>query len=107
PYFDELKPELAPAISQALRDITAIAPQVSDVSLPYVDPNMFAVLQRAEAYAYHRLDFERVPELYGPLLRNRLSMGKALTAAEYAAARHQLDVLRRAIWTTFEEVDLI
>jgi aspartyl-tRNA(Asn)/glutamyl-tRNA(Gln) amidotransferase subunit A len=34
-------------------------------------------------------------------------MGKALTAAEYAAARHQLDELRRAIQTTFEEVDLV
>jgi aspartyl-tRNA(Asn)/glutamyl-tRNA(Gln) amidotransferase subunit A len=107
PFFDDLSPELAPAIYQALRDIAAIAPQVRDVSLPYVDPDMFAVLQRAEAYAYHRTDFERSPELYGPLLRNRLSMGKALTAAEYAAARHQLDELRRAIQTTFEEVDLV
>jgi aspartyl-tRNA(Asn)/glutamyl-tRNA(Gln) amidotransferase subunit A len=34
-------------------------------------------------------------------------MGKALTAAEYAAARHQLDELRRAIRMTFEEVDLV
>ena len=107
PYFDDLKPELAPAIYQALRDITAIAPQIRDVSLPYVDPDMFALLQRAEAYAYHRPDFERAPELYGPLLRNRLNMGKALTAAEYAAARHQVDDLRRAIQTTFDEVDLI
>jgi aspartyl-tRNA(Asn)/glutamyl-tRNA(Gln) amidotransferase subunit A len=107
PYFDELKPEIAPAIYQALQDITAIAPQVRDVSLPYVDPDMFAVLQRAEAYAYHKTDFERAPELYGPLLRNRLSMGKALTAAEYATARHQLDELRRVIQTTFEDVDLV
>ena len=107
PFFDDLKPEVAPAIHQAVRDLTAIAPQVRDVSLPYVDPEMFAVLQRAEAYAYHRADFERAPELYGPLLRNRLSIGKALTAAEYASARHQLDELRRAIRTTFEEVDLV
>jgi len=107
PYFDELKPEIAPSINQALQDITAIAPMVRDVSLPYVDPDMFAVLQRAEAYAYHKSDFERAPELYGPLLRNRLNMGKALPAAEYAAARHQLDQLRRAIQTTFEAVDLI
>jgi aspartyl-tRNA(Asn)/glutamyl-tRNA(Gln) amidotransferase subunit A len=107
PYFDDLKPEIAPAIDQALKDITDVAPRVRDVSLPYVDPDMFAVLQRAEAYAYHRSDFERAPELYGPLLRNRLSIGKALTAAEYAAARHQLDELRRAIRTTFEEVDLV
>lgn len=107
PYFDELKPEIAPAINRALQDLTTIAPMVRNVSLPYVDPDMFAVLQRAEAYAYHKSDFERAPELYGPLLRNRLSMGKALTAAEYAAARHQLDELRRAIQTTFEEVDLV
>ena len=107
PYFDDLKPELAPAIYRALEDITAIAPQVRDVALPYVDPDMFAILQRAEAYAYHRSDFERAPELYGPLLRNRLSMGKALTAAEYATARHQIDQLRRAIQATFEDVDLV
>jgi aspartyl-tRNA(Asn)/glutamyl-tRNA(Gln) amidotransferase subunit A len=107
PFFDDLKPEIAPAIYQALEDITDIAPRVRDVSLPFVDPDMFAVVQRAEAYAYHRSDFERAPELYGPLLRNRLSIGKALTAAEYAAARHQLDELRRAIRTTFEEVDLV
>lgn len=107
PFFDELKPEFAPAIHTALRDITAIAPQVRDISLPFVDPDMFAVLQRAEAYAYHRSDFERAPQLYGPLLRNRLNMGKALTAAEYVAACHQLDELRRAIRTTFEEVDLV
>ena len=68
---------------------------------------MFAVLQRAEAYAYHRSDFERTPDLYGPRLRNHLNIAKALTAAEYAAARHQLDELRRAIQMTFEEVDLV
>ena len=107
PYFEDLKPELTPAINRALREIAAIAPQVREVILPHVDPEMFAVLQRAEAFAYHRPDFERTPELYGPLLRNRLSMGKALTAAEYAEARHQLDVLRRAIRATFEDVDLI
>lgn len=107
PFFEDLNPEIAPAIYHALKDITDIAPRVRDVSLPYVDPDMLAVLQRAEAYAYHRSDFERAPELYGPLLRNRLSMGKALTAAEYAVARHQLDELRRAIGTTFEEVDLV
>jgi aspartyl-tRNA(Asn)/glutamyl-tRNA(Gln) amidotransferase subunit A len=107
PFFDELKPEIAPAIQQALRDITAIAPNVRDVSLPYVDPDMFALLQRAEAYAYHRPDFERAPELYGPLLRNRLNMAKSITAAEYAGARHQVDELRRAIQTTFGQVDLI
>src|SRR5829696_2313043 len=82
PFFDDLKPEVGPAIYHALKDITDIAPRVRDVSLPYVDPDMFAVLQRAEAYAYHRSDFERAPELYGPLLRNRLSIGKSLTAAE-------------------------
>lgn len=107
PYFDDLKPELASAIYRALEDITAITPQVRDVALPYVDPDMFAILQRAEAYAYHRSDFERAPELYGPLLRNRLSMGKALTAGEYATARHQIDQLRRAIQATFEDVDLV
>lgn len=107
PYFDELKPELAPAIDRALLDLKAIAPQVRDVALPYVDPDMFAILQRAEAYAYHRSNFDRTPELYGPLLRNRLSMGKTLTAAEYATARHQLDELRRAIQTTFDDVDLV
>ena len=107
PYFDDLKPELVPAINQALREITTIAPQVREVTLPYVDPDMFALLQRAEAYAYHRPDFERVPDLYGPRLRNQLNMGKALTAAQYAAARHEVDQLRRAIQTTFDEVDLI
>ena len=107
PFFDDLKPEVAPAILQAVRDLAAIAPQVRDVSLPYVDPDMFVVLQRAEAYAYHRADFERAPELYGPLLRTRLNQGKALTAAEYAAARHQIDELRRAIQTTFDDVDLV
>ena len=34
-------------------------------------------------------------------------MGKALTAADYAAVRHQLDELRRAIQMTFEKVDLV
>lgn len=107
PFFDDLKPEIAPAIYQALGDMTDITSQVHDVGLPYVDPDMFAVLQRAEAYAYHRSDFERTPELYGPRLRYHLNIAKALTAAEYAAARHQLDELRRAIQTTFEEVDLV
>ena len=34
-------------------------------------------------------------------------MGKALTAAEYAAARHLLVEFRRAIQMTFEDVDLV
>src|SRR4029450_4247751 len=37
PYFDDLKADLASSVQQALREITAIAAQVRDVSLPYVD----------------------------------------------------------------------
>jgi len=107
PFLEEMRPEYVPPIEAALETMHLMTAGVRDVQLPFVDPEVFVVVQRAEAYAYHRGNFDRTPELYQPYLRRSLNIAKTLGAADYAAARRDLDRWRRAIEATFEQVDVL
>jgi aspartyl-tRNA(Asn)/glutamyl-tRNA(Gln) amidotransferase subunit A len=107
PFFDDLNTDVAKVTEEAIRVIAGIVADVRDVQLPKVDPLAFVTIQGVEAYAYHREFFERSPELYHPYSRRLLNYVKPYGAVEYAAARRELDMVRRSIRSTFALVDII
>jgi aspartyl-tRNA(Asn)/glutamyl-tRNA(Gln) amidotransferase subunit A len=71
-------------------------------------PNDAAILiQKVEAYAYHREYITKTPELYQPETLKRIRAGAEISAAEYIYARRQLDQFRRSIPKVFDAVDLV
>ena len=64
-FYDDLHPEIAAAISQALTVLATFSAEVRDIEPPVPTDR---TVQSAESYAYHA-EFVRSPELYQPKWR--------------------------------------
>jgi aspartyl-tRNA(Asn)/glutamyl-tRNA(Gln) amidotransferase subunit A len=103
-FFDDLDPEVASAIEQALRDISSLGAAIREVRL---DVPIDRTLQAAEAYAYHAENVAKSPELYQAETLRRIRSGEAVTAAEYIQRRRDLEEARRNIGRVFADVDVL
>jgi len=103
PYFDDLDPDVAGAIDEALKQIGNMATDVFDIELPPTP----AALQAPEVYALHAKPFAASPELYGRWIQARLKQAAKIDTVAYVEARQQLDQLRRWIQDAFAEVDFL
>jgi Asp-tRNA(Asn)/Glu-tRNA(Gln) amidotransferase A subunit family amidase len=103
-FFDDLDPEVASAIEQALRDISSLGAAIREVRL---DVPVDRTLQAAEAYAYHAENVAKSPELYQAETLRRIRNGEAVTAAEYIQRRRDLEEARRNIALAFADVDVL
>jgi aspartyl-tRNA(Asn)/glutamyl-tRNA(Gln) amidotransferase subunit A len=103
-FFDDLDPEVASAIENALRKISSLGAELRDVKLEVPTDR---TLQAAEAYAYHAENVAKSPELYQPETLRRVRSGEAVTAAEYIQRRREMDEARRNISQVFADVDVL
>jgi len=103
-FFDNLDPEVASAMEQALQTIRALTAEMKEVAL---DVPTDRSLQAAESLAYHAGNIARNPELYQEETLRRLRKGEEVTAAEYMERRRELDTARRRISEIFASVDLL
>jgi aspartyl-tRNA(Asn)/glutamyl-tRNA(Gln) amidotransferase subunit A len=103
-FFDDLDPEVASAIEHALREISSLGAETTDVKL---NVPVDRTLQATEAYAYHAENVAKSPELYQPETLRRIHSGEAVTAAEYIQRRCELEEARRNIGQVFADVDVL
>lgn len=103
-FFEDLDPEVASALDQALAVITTLVKEVREVGLEV--PNDRTV-QAAESYAYHAENVGKTPELYQPETLRRIRSGERISAVDYIQRRHELDEGRRNIRVVFADVDLL
>jgi aspartyl-tRNA(Asn)/glutamyl-tRNA(Gln) amidotransferase subunit A len=103
-FYDELDPEVAAAMEQALALIKTLVADVKEVKL---DVPTDRTLQLAEAYAYHKRNATETPELYQPETLRRILAGANISAADYIQRRRELEQARRNIGETFANVDLL
>ena len=102
-FFDELDPEVASAVEEAIAQLTALASGVRELDLP-VDEDR--TLQAAEAFAYHRSRVASSPEFYDPETLRRIRTGERVSDSEYHSALGKLQQSRLDISKTFDEVDV-
>jgi aspartyl-tRNA(Asn)/glutamyl-tRNA(Gln) amidotransferase subunit A len=111
PFFDGLDPEIGKAVDTAIGFLRKVTATVSDIMLPPADYSPgapFSNMRAVEAYAYHSQWITKTPEKYQQVTRERiLQLSAGVTAAGYAEARRQLDLVRREIRKTFSTVDLL
>ena len=104
PFFDDLDPEIAIAIDEALRQISNnLALDVLEIDLPATP----TAVQAPEVYALHAKSFTTTPDLYLPWIRERLKQAAAVDLVTYIEARQHLDRLRREIDDVFSRVDFL
>lgn len=106
PFFDELDPEIATAVTAAVDVMRTWAESVRDIELPPL-PAMHFVMG-TEAYAYHERWIAESPQKYQPDTRNRIiGLAEHISKEDYANARRACDVLRRDISKLFADVDVL
>ena len=105
-FFEGLHPEIQAAIDSALTLLQRLTSNHREIEIPAVNDTALLV-QRAEAYTYHREYITKTPELYQPDTLKRLRTGAETSAADYIYYRRQLDQFRRSAADLFKTVDLI
>jgi len=103
-FFDDLDPEVASAVDQAILVLSTLAREVRDVSLSVPTDRS---LQAAESYAYHAQFLADSSHLYQPETLRRIRSGENVTAREVEKGRRELEQARRDIQKIFEEVDVL
>lgn len=103
-FYEDLDPEVASAVEQALHTLVAISGAVREIKL---DVPTDRTLQSAESYAYHAPFVSRSPELYQPETLNRILKGADISGEEVEQRRSELREIRREIDKVFESIDVL
>jgi Asp-tRNA(Asn)/Glu-tRNA(Gln) amidotransferase A subunit family amidase len=103
-FFDDLEPEVAAAVNNALQVLETLTAGLSDASMP-IDTDRS--VQSAEDYAYHAQFLAEHAGLYQPETLRRLKRGESITARGYILKRNELEHLRRAAADLFSDYDLL
>jgi aspartyl-tRNA(Asn)/glutamyl-tRNA(Gln) amidotransferase subunit A len=105
PFFENLNPEVAKAVEAAIDVLRRLTADVRDVDVPAA--GNVAAVWNPEIYAYHLPWITRTPELYQAATRNLIQGAGKASAAAYAQARRDVDVVRRDIKRVFATVDVL
>lgn len=103
-FYDDLDPEVASAVEDALNVLSDLFGKGREVELQVPTERS---LQAAESYAYHAQFVSKTPGLYQPETLRRIQSGENFTPAEMLQLRRQLGEERRKIAAIFESVDLL
>lgn len=103
-FFEDLDPEVATAVDQALAVIKTLTAEMREISLT-IDTDR--TLQMAESYAVHAEFVARSPELYQPETLRRIRSGENISPSQMLDGQRKLEQSRREIQRVFEEVDVL
>jgi aspartyl-tRNA(Asn)/glutamyl-tRNA(Gln) amidotransferase subunit A len=108
-YFGEGDPEVIEAVQQAARLLASLGAQLSPVSLPdgLAAARANALIVTSEAAAFHRQRLETNPAGFGADILQRLQLGAANSAPDYALARRKGVEHCREYARLFEQYDLL
>ena len=103
-FFEDIDPEVASAVEEALAVLRTLVGDLREIELEVPTDR---TLQSAEAYAYHAEFVSRSPELYLPETLRRIRKGEDISAGEVEERRRELQQIRSEIDNAFETVDAL
>jgi aspartyl-tRNA(Asn)/glutamyl-tRNA(Gln) amidotransferase subunit A len=103
-FFDDLDPETAAVVEEAVVVIKTLVSEVREIELKVPTDR---TLQAAESYAYHQEHVAKTPELFQAETLRRIRSGENVSTAEYIQQLRELAEVRRNIVDVFANVDLI
>jgi Asp-tRNA(Asn)/Glu-tRNA(Gln) amidotransferase A subunit family amidase len=102
-FYEDLDPEIASAVEQAIGVLRTLGCDLSEIE---IDVPTDRTLQTAESYAYHAEFTSRSPKLYQPETLRRIRRGEDISAAEVEQKRRELKHIRSEVHKIFEGVDV-
>ena len=107
-FFEELDPEMEPAVETALQVFRGLGADVREVEIPSIEATPAGLLILfAEAFAYHQDDLRAHPERYGRSASVPILAGGLFTAGEYLQAQRLRSRLQEELNAVLREVDLL
>jgi Asp-tRNA(Asn)/Glu-tRNA(Gln) amidotransferase A subunit family amidase len=103
-FFDDLDPEIAAAIHEAIKIFAGLHAEIRDIKIEVPTDRTLA---SAEAYAYHKSFVEKSAELYQPETLRRIQSGANISAPDALRASRELQASRHAIQEVFNDVDVL
>jgi len=103
-FYEDLDPEVASAVEQALGVLKSLVAEIREINLAVPTDR---TLQAAESYAYHAEYVARSPELYQPETLRRIHSGESISERAVDAHRRELKQIRGEIRQIFEDVDIL
>ena len=103
-FYEDLDPEIASAVEQAIGVLRIVGCNLSEIE---IDVPTDRTLQTAESYAYHAKFASRSPELYQPETLRRIRKGEDISAQDVEQRRRELKQIRGEIHKVFEGVDVL
>ena len=103
-FFDGLEPEVAACLEEALAVLRKLVAQVREVPL---EAARHRTMFDAEIYEYHEKMATETPELYDPRTLFRVRKCAGISASDYIRAQRELQQIRRAAESVFEQVDVV
>jgi aspartyl-tRNA(Asn)/glutamyl-tRNA(Gln) amidotransferase subunit A len=105
-FYDNLDPEVAKVINDAIEVLRKLTASIQDnVELPSTAGT--AIVWQGEEYTWHEKYFRESPEKYQPSTRAGLERNSHVTIVDYINGRNKVDQLRQEIRKTFTNVDLL
>jgi aspartyl-tRNA(Asn)/glutamyl-tRNA(Gln) amidotransferase subunit A len=105
-FFEQLHPDVADAVEEAIRVLKGKVKEVRDVTLPRMhsaDNGDYDV----ELYHYQKPYFDQSPELYHPWSQRHLNQMKKVETVPYIETLKRVRECRRDIRKVFGEVDVL
>jgi aspartyl-tRNA(Asn)/glutamyl-tRNA(Gln) amidotransferase subunit A len=103
-FYEDLDPEIAGALENAIASLTKDAKSAREVEFPVEQDR---TLFNAESRAYHRDKIASSANLYDPETLRRLKSGDGVSDSEYQSALFHLQETRRKIGEMFSNVDVL
>jgi aspartyl-tRNA(Asn)/glutamyl-tRNA(Gln) amidotransferase subunit A len=108
-FFDGASAEVEGAVRGALSLLGTLGARVVEVDVPHAELAGSAgwIVAMAEASAFHEKRLRETPELFDPLVRERLEVAKFYSATDYVKALRVRTLLQNEMAHVFETCDVM
>jgi aspartyl-tRNA(Asn)/glutamyl-tRNA(Gln) amidotransferase subunit A len=108
-FYEHLNPESIDAVRAAVKKLEDMGAVLVDVQVPHADLAGAAmwVIGMAEGASFHEKRLKETPELFDPVVRERLEAAKFYPATEYIKAQRVRTILMEEMKTVFKKCDVM
>ncbi|MGH9389788.1 MAG: amidase, partial [Vicinamibacteria bacterium] len=108
-FFEDANPEVEAAVRAAIDLLATLGARVVEVDVPHAGLAGSAgwIVAMAEASAFHEKRLRETPELFDPLVRERLEVAKFYSATDYIKGLRVRTLLQDEMARVFEGCDVM
>jgi aspartyl-tRNA(Asn)/glutamyl-tRNA(Gln) amidotransferase subunit A len=108
-FYDHINPETLKAVHACIGKLKDMGASIVDVKVPHADlagPALW-IIAMAEGAAYHEKRLKDTPELFDPVVRERLEAATFYPAVDYIKAQRIRTLLMNDMHQVFEKCDVM